>query len=135
MQIFLQIFIRYLCNRGLTSTAWCWQPRLSAWQLVSLPAALWELSGTPEFHSACLGQWKSRAFWHGRYSSYYSNRAQGCGSQSPINWESLLPRAPLLQWTARAWLSRDILKGLCAKAWQAATLRGFWDLIVVLFQN
>lgn len=53
----------------------------------------------------------------------------------PIKWESLLPRAPMLWQTSESWLSRDIFKGLCAEAWQAATSRGFWDPIVVLFRN
>lgn len=93
MQIFLQIFLRYLCSHSLTSTACCWQPvvRLAIGVLVD---SLWEFSSTPALSSACLHRdtllrWKSWAFLAWQMLKYYSNGAQGCGSQSSINWESL----------------------------------------------
>lgn len=62
--------------------------------------------------------------------------------QSPRLWfpkphklRESFAKSPFIMADSYHWLSRDFFKGLCAKAGQAATLRGFWDLIVVLFQK
>lgn len=137
MQVFLQIFPRYLCSHGLAATAWFWQPycQPGSWGPVSSLGGVFWPSCTPlrlprQEHTAGSG---ILGFLARQMLKHHANRAQGCGSQSPINWGVFCqePECYGRQWT----LSGDIAKGLCAEGWQTATLEHFWDLIVLLFQN
>ena len=119
MQVFLQIFPRYLCSHGLAATAWFWQPycQPGSWGPVSSLGGVFRPSCTSlrlprQEHAAGSG---ILGFLARQMLKHHANRAQGCGSQSPINWGGVFCQEPELygrQWT----LSGDIAKGLCAEA-------------------
>ena len=137
MQVFLQIFPRYLCSHGLAATAWFWQPycQPGSWGPVSSLGGVFWPSRTPlrlprQEHAAGSG---ILGFLARQMLKHHANRAQGCGSQSPINWGSLLPGTRVLWQTVNPIGGHR--EGAVCWGWQTATLEGFWDLTVLLFQN
>lgn len=118
--MFLQIFLRYLCSHGLAATAWFWQPDCqpgSRGPVYSLGGVFWP-SCTPlrlprQEHAAGSG---ILGFLVRQMLKRHANRAQGCGSQSPINWGSLLPGTPVLWQTVNPDYQGTSRRGCVLKA-------------------
>lgn len=119
MYIYLQIFIRYLCSSGLPSTAWCWQPQLSAWQPVPSPYSL--VGG---IWRSCMPQCQpgqGHTVARGNPGSLVGQELKLLVQQSPRLWlpklhkvEDSFAKRPFVTADSNSRLSRDIFKGLCA---------------------
>lgn len=92
---------------------------LAAWQMETVPPALWESSGSPALCNACLGRdtllpAETLGFLAWQMLNYCCNRAQGCDSQSPINWESFAKSFSVI-WQAASPNYQGSLRGYVLK--------------------